>query len=59
MKTAPCDYCKSKTIVVHRKYSGELICTNCFTTRIEKNISQTISKYKMFRPDDKIEPAGK
>ena len=54
MKTASCDYCKSKTIVVHRKYSGELICTNCFTTRIEKNISQTISKYKMLKPHDKI-----
>lgn len=54
MKTATCDYCKTKTIVVHRKYSGELICTNCFTNRIEKNIFQTISKYKMLKPQDKI-----
>jgi uncharacterized protein (TIGR00269 family) len=54
MKTATCDYCNAKTIVVHRKYSGELICPNCFTNRIEKNIFQTISKYKMLKPQDKI-----
>ncbi|MBY8988950.1 MAG: adenine nucleotide alpha hydrolase family protein [Candidatus Lokiarchaeota archaeon] len=54
MKTATCDYCNTKTIVVHRKYSGELICTDCFTKRIEKNIFQTISKYKMLEPQDQI-----
>ena len=54
MKTATCDYCNVKTTVIHRKYSGELICTNCFTNRIEKNIFQTISKYKMLKPQDKI-----
>jgi len=54
MKTATCDYCNTKTLVVHRKYSGELICTNCFTNRIEKNIFQTISKYKMLKPKDKV-----
>ncbi len=54
MKTATCDYCKTKTIVVHRKYSGEQICTNCFTNRIEKNIFKTISKYTMLKPQDKF-----
>ena len=54
MKNANCDYCKTQTIVIHRKYSGELICTKCFTNRIEKNIFQTISKYKMLKPQDKI-----
>ena len=54
LKTATCDYCSKKSLVVHRKYSGELICTICFTKRIEKNISQTISKYKMLKPKDKI-----
>ncbi|MFX0074438.1 MAG: TIGR00269 family protein [Candidatus Hermodarchaeota archaeon] len=54
MKTATCDYCKVNTIVFHRKHSGEFICTNCFTDRIEKNIFQTISKFKMLKPKDKI-----
>ncbi len=54
LKTATCDYCGKNALVVHRKYSGELICTTCFTKRIEKNIYQTISKYKMLKPNDKI-----
>jgi uncharacterized protein (TIGR00269 family) len=35
-------------------YSGEKLCTNCFINSIEKNISATISKYKMLNPQDKI-----
>jgi len=54
LKTGTCDYCSKNALVVHRKYSGELICTDCFTKRIEKNIYQTISKYKMLKPKDRI-----
>ena len=54
MKISTCDYCNKNALVIHRKYSGELICTECFTKRIEKNIYKTISKYKMLKPRDKI-----
>jgi uncharacterized protein (TIGR00269 family) len=54
MKIGICSYCDKKTTVLHRKYSGEFLCSDCFIKSIEKNISKTISKYKMFKPRDKI-----
>jgi uncharacterized protein (TIGR00269 family) len=49
-----CDNCQSKELIIHRIYSGEKLCTTCFVNSIEKNISATISKYKMLKPQDKI-----
>ena len=49
-----CSYCSNDLIVIQRKYSGENLCLECFTKSIEKNIYQTISKYKMLNPQDKI-----
>lgn len=54
MKKGNCSYCSNNSIVIHRKYSGEQLCPECFTNSIEKNIYQTISKYKMLKPQDKI-----
>ena len=53
LKKGKCTYC-SNSIVIHRKYSGEKLCPTCFEQSIEKNIYKTISKYKMFKPQDKI-----
>jgi len=54
MKIGTCVYCGSKTSILHRKYSGEHLCPECFINSIEKNISKTISKYHMFKPNEKI-----
>jgi uncharacterized protein (TIGR00269 family) len=49
-----CDSCQTSNFVIHRKYSGEKLCVDCFIKSIEKNISTTISKYKMLNPQDTI-----
>ncbi|TFF90164.1 MAG: TIGR00269 family protein [Promethearchaeota archaeon] len=49
-----CDYCDSNTLVLHRRYSGESLCSECFQERIEKKIYKTISKYNLLKPEDKI-----
>lgn len=54
LKIGKCVYCEIEALVLHRKYSGEYLCTECFKKSIEKNISKTISKYKMLKSDDKI-----
>ena len=54
MKKGNCSNCSNSTVVIHRKYSGERLCPECFVKSIEKNIYQTISKYKMLKPQDKI-----
>ena len=53
LKKGSCSLCNN-VIVIQRRYSGENLCTECFQKNIEKNIYKTISKYKMFNPDDKI-----
>jgi uncharacterized protein (TIGR00269 family) len=37
-----------------RHYSGERLCEKCFKDSIEGKVRATISKYKMFEPDDKV-----
>jgi len=54
LKKGNCSHCSNCSFVIHRKYSGERLCPECFTNSIEKNIYQTISKYKMLKPQDKI-----
>jgi len=54
MKIGTCTYCEKKTSVLHRKYSGEFLCSDCFIKSIERNISKTISKFRMLKPKDKI-----
>jgi uncharacterized protein (TIGR00269 family) len=48
-----CSYC-DKSAIIHRRYSGESFCQECFIKNIEKNIYSTISKYKMVSPHNKI-----
>ncbi|MFX1316303.1 MAG: TIGR00269 family protein [Promethearchaeota archaeon] len=53
LKKGNCSHCK-KVLVIKRKYSGENLCPECFKQNIEKIIYNTISKYKLLKPNDKI-----
>ncbi|TFG28475.1 MAG: TIGR00269 family protein [Promethearchaeota archaeon] len=54
MQNGTCNFCHKKDLVIQRRYSGEVLCKNCFINSIEKNIAKTISKYKMLKPRDNI-----
>jgi len=53
-KKGICTSCKKDTFVIHRKHSGDNLCSTCFTKSVEKIIYKTISKYKMLSPRDKV-----
>ncbi len=53
LKKKECSHCRNNAII-HRKYSGENLCSECFQKNIEKIIYKTISKYQMLKPDDRI-----
>ncbi|MCW4038881.1 MAG: TIGR00269 family protein [Candidatus Bathyarchaeota archaeon] len=48
-----CSVCNHEAIY-RRHYSGESLCRRCFIESIEKRARRTISRFKMFRPDDHI-----
>ena len=48
-----CDYCEN-AVVYSRKYSGENLCSSCFSKSIIRKTAKTISKYKMIHPKDVI-----
>lgn len=43
-----CTYCNAQA-VYHRRYSGEYLCSRCFTKSIQHKVARTISKYSMIR----------
>ena len=43
-----CNRCEN-TAVFTRKYSGESLCSQCFTNSIARKTAKTISKYKMIK----------
>jgi len=49
-----CARCKDAPPIFFRPYSGEKLCRKCFTSSIGERVGETISKYKMFSPNDKI-----
>jgi uncharacterized protein (TIGR00269 family) len=49
-----CTLCKRRDAVYARAYSGEKLCTECFTASIDDKVRATIAKYEMFQHDDKI-----
>ena len=49
-----CNMCNKSDAVYMRHYSGERLCKKCFKDSIEDKVRATISKYKMFEPDDKV-----
>ena len=48
-----CDKCQN-TAVFSRKYSGENLCSECFSNSILRKTAKTISKYKMIKNDDLV-----
>jgi uncharacterized protein (TIGR00269 family) len=48
-----CSVC-DREAVYRRPYSGESLCRRCFSQSIEQRTRHTISRFKMFRPDDHI-----
>jgi len=49
-----CTICNRNEAVYTRPYSGEKLCGRCFCRSIEDKVRATISKYDMFKHDDKI-----
>ena len=48
-----CGKCKN-TAVYSRKYSGESLCSTCFSNSILRKMAKTISKYKMIKNNDLV-----
>lgn len=48
-----CDFCE-RPAVYSRKYSGENLCSDCFSKSIIRKTVKTISKYKMISPGDVV-----
>ena len=48
-----CDKCQN-TAVYSRKYSGENLCSECFSNSILRKAAKTISKYKMIKNGDLV-----
>ena len=51
-----CDKCDNKA-VYSRKYSGENLCSECFSDSILRKTAKTISKYKMIKNDELVAAA--
>ena len=48
-----CDRCKNLAAYT-RKYSGEKLCSQCFSKSIVRKTAKTISKYNMIKHDDLV-----
>ncbi len=48
-----CDRCENQ-IAYTRKYSGEKLCSKCFSNSILRKTAKTISKYKMIQNDELV-----
>ena len=49
-----CNVCNKGKVVYFRAYSGERLCSRCFTKTFEKRVAKTIAKYNMLKYDDRI-----
>jgi cytoplasmic tRNA 2-thiolation protein 1 len=48
-----CDWCDN-SVVFSRKYSGENLCSECFSNSIVRKTAKTISKYEMIHRGDVV-----
>ena len=48
-----CDWCEN-VAVYSRKYSGENLCSPCFSNSIVRKTARTVSRYKMIRNGDLV-----
>ena len=53
IKIKQCNKCQN-TAVYTRKYSGESLCSECFSNSILRKAAKTISKYNMIKNDDLV-----
>ena len=48
-----CDRCENQAVYT-RKYSGQKLCSQCFSNSIVRKTAKTISKYNMIKNDDLV-----
>ena len=48
-----CDRCQNQAVYT-RKYSGEKLCSECFSNSILRKTAKTISKYKMIQNNELV-----
>ena len=48
-----CDRCQNQAVYI-RKYSGEKLCSHCFSNSILRKTAKTISKYKMIKNNELV-----
>ena len=48
-----CDRCENQAVYT-RKYSGQKLCSPCFSNSVVKKTAKTISKYNMIQNDDLV-----
>ena len=53
LQTMQCQKCEN-TAVYTRKYSGESLCSECFSNSILRKAAKTISKYRMIKNNDLV-----
>ena len=49
-----CSQCGYEQVVIHRKYNGQRLCSNCFKKSIESKVLKTIKKQKLVNKHDKV-----
>ncbi len=54
MSDSVCSVCKRRSAVFTDRVSGISLCGPCFIKGFERRVQRTISKYDMFREDDRI-----
>ena len=52
--TPPCTRCHKEPSIYHRPYSGERLCTQCFTATIREKVRNTIARHKMLDHDSRV-----
>ncbi len=55
-RTAPptCTRCEKRPSIYYRPYSGERLCSSCFTESIKERVQRTIARFEMFEHDSRI-----
>ncbi len=48
-----CDRCENQAVYT-RKYSGQKLCSKCFSNSIVRKTAKTISKYNMIKNNDLV-----
>ena len=48
-----CDYCENSAVYT-RKYSGQKLCSKCFSNSIVRKTAKTISKHKMIKNNELV-----